>query len=133
MKKLIIGLVLAAVCGGVGITAWAKTSNGKLTTKTIGVQPANNNINNNIKSEIENYLNNKYGSDWAINLYNKNGEKWDDILENELETQFGHIYEDIIDHIIDAKESHSGLDIDIDHNYDYYDDNQYDDNDRYDD
>ena len=49
MKKLIIGLVLAAVCGGVGITAWAKTSNGKLTTKTIGVQPANNNINNNIK------------------------------------------------------------------------------------
>ncbi|EKY29781.1 hypothetical protein [Clostridium celatum] len=133
MKKLIIGLVLAAVCGGVGITAWAKTSNGKLTTKTIGVQPANNNINNNIKSEIENYLNNKYGSDWAINLYNKNGEKWDDILENELETQFGHIYEDIIDHIIDAKESHSGLDIDIDHNYDYYDDDQYDDNDRYDD
>ena len=133
MKKLIIGLVLAAVCGGVGITAWAKTSNGKLTTKTIGVQPANNNINNNIKSEIENYLNNKYGSDWAINLYNKNGEKWDDILENELETQFGHIYEDIIDHIIDAKESHSGLDIDIDHNYDYYDDDQYDDNDIYDD
>ena len=133
MKKLIIGLVLAAVCGGVGIIAWAKTSNGKLTTKTIGVQPANNNINNNIKSEIENYLNNKYGSDWAINLYNKNGEKWDDILENELETQFGHIYEDIIDHIIDAKESHSGLDIDIDHNYDYYDDDQYDDNDRYDD
>ena len=133
MKKLIIGLVLAAVCGGVGITAWAQTSNGKLTTKTIGVQPANNNINNNIKSEIENYLNNKYGSDWAINLYNKNGEKWDDILENELETQFGHIYEDIIDHIIDAKESHSGLDIDIDHNYDYYDDDQYDDNDRYDD
>ena len=133
MKKLIIGLVLAAVCGGVGITAWAKTSNGKLTTKTIGVQPANNNINNNIKSEIENYLNNKYGSDWAINLYNKNGEKWDDILENELETQFVHIYEDIIDHIIDAKESHSGLDIDIDHNYDYYDDDQYDDNDRYDD
>ena len=129
MKKLIIGLVLAAVCGGVGITAWAKTSNGKLTTKTIGVQPANNNI----KSEIENYLNNKYGSDWAINLYNKNGEKWDDILENELETQFGNIYEDIIDHIIDAKESHSGLDIDIDHNYDYYDDDQYDDNDRYDD
>lgn len=133
MKKLIIGLVLAAVCGGAGITAWAKTSNGKLTTKTIGVQPANNNINNNIKSEIENYLNNKYGSDWAINLYNKNGEKWDDILENELETQFGNIYEDIIDHIIDAKESHSGLDIDIDHNYDYYDDDQYDDNDRYDD
>ena len=133
MKKLIIGLVLAAVCGGVGITAWAKTSNGQLTTKTIGVQPANNNINNNIKSEIENYLNNKYGSDWAINLYNKNGEKWDDILENELETQFGHIYEDIIDHIIDAKESHSGLDIDIDHNYDYYDDDQYDDNDIYDD
>ena len=43
-------------------------------------------------------------------------------FKNELETQFGHIYEDIIDHIIDAKESHSGLDIDIDHNYDYYDD-----------
>ena len=119
MKKLMIGLVLTAICGGVGATAWATTNNGEINRNSVNVQP----VNNNIKSEIENYINNTYGSNWAIDLYEKNGEEWDDILENELENKFGHNYEDIIDHIIDAKEFESGLDIDNDDLYDDQDDN----------
>lgn len=127
MKKLMIGLVLTAICGGVGATAWATTNNGEINRNSVNVQP----VNNNIKSEIENYINNTYGSNWAIDLYEKNGEKWDDILENELENKFGHNYEDIIDNIIDAKEFESGLDIDNDDLYDDQDDNDdiYDDQD----
>lgn len=113
MKKLMIGLVLTAICGGVGATAWATTNN-----NAVNVQP----VNNNIKSEIENYVNNTYGSNWAIDLYEKNGSEWDDILENELENKFGHSYEDIIDNIIDAKEFESGLDVDNDDIYDDQDD-----------
>lgn len=131
MKKLMIGLVIAAVCGGVGATAWATTNNDGVNTKAVNVQP----VNNNIKLEIENYLNNKYGSNWATDLYEKNGEEWDDILENELENQFGHNYENIIDDIIDAKEIQSGLDTDDDisdnDKHDDYDDNN--DNDDHDD
>lgn len=119
MKKLMIGLVLTAICGGVGATAWATTNNGEINRNSVNVQP----VNNNIKSEIENYINNTYGSNWAIDLYEKNGEEWDDILENELENKFGHNYEDIIDNIIDAKEFESGLDIDNDDLYDDQDDN----------
>ncbi|WP_195988453.1 hypothetical protein [Clostridium sp. D53t1_180928_C8] len=118
MKKLMIGLVLTAICGGVGATAWATTNNGEINTKSVNVQP----VNNNMKSEVENYINNTYGSNWAIDLYEKNGKEWDDILENELETKFGHNYEDIIDNIIDAKEFESGLDIDNDDLYDDQDD-----------
>lgn len=151
MKKLMIGLVLTAICTGVGATVWATTSNGEINTKSVNVQP----INNDIKSEIENYLNNTYGSNWAVDLYEKNGEKWDDILENELKSKFGYNYEDIIDNIIDVKEFESGLDInnddiyddqnDIDDIYDDHDDiddiyddqddiyDDHDDNDRYDD
>ncbi len=127
MKKLMIGLVLTAICGGVGATAWATTNNGEINRNSVNVQP----VNNNIKSEIENYINNTYGSNWAIDLYEKNGEEWDDILENELENKFGHNYEDIIDNIIDAKEFESGLDIDNDDLYDDQDDNDdiYDDQD----
>lgn len=119
MKKLMIGLVLTAICGGVGATAWATTNNGEINRNSVNVQQ----VNNNIKSEIENYINNTYGSNWAIDLYEKNGEEWDDILENELENKFGHNYEDIIDNIIDAKEFESGLDIDNDDLYDDQDDN----------
>ena len=119
MKKLMIGLVLTAICAGVGATAWATTNNGEINRNSVNVQP----VNNNIKSEIENYINNTYGSNWAIDLYEKNGEEWDDILENELENKFGHNYEDIIDNIIDAKEFESGLDIDNDDLYDDQDDN----------
>ena len=119
MKKLMIGLVLTAICGGVGATAWATTNNGEINRNSVNVQP----VNNNIKSEIENYINNTYGSNWAIDLYEKNGEEWDEILENELENKFGHNYEDIIDNIIDAKEFESGLDIDNDDLYDDQDDN----------
>ncbi|MFC3904477.1 hypothetical protein [Clostridium disporicum] len=127
MKKLMIGLVLTAICAGVGATAWATTNNGEINRNSVNVQP----VNNNIKSEIENYINNTYGSNWAIDLYEKNGEEWDDILENELENKFGHNYEDIIDNIIDAKEFESGLDIDNDDLYDDQDDNDdiYDDQD----
>ena len=127
MKKLMIGLVLTAICGGVGATAWATTNNGEINRNSVNVQP----VNNNIKSEIENYINNTYGSNWAIDLYEKNGEEWDEILENELENKFGHNYEDIIDNIIDAKEFESGLDIDNDDLYDDQDDNDdiYDDQD----
>lgn len=127
MKKLMIGLVLTAICGGVGATAWATTNNGEINRNSVNVQP----VNNNIKSEIENYINNTYGSNWAIDLYEKNGEEWDDILENELENKFGHNYEDIIDNIIDAKEFESGLDIDNDDMFDDQDDNDdiYDDQD----
>lgn len=125
MKKLMIGLVLTAICGGVGATAWATTNNGEINRNSVNVQP----VNNNIKSEIENYINNTYSSNWAIDLYEKNGEEWDEILENELENKFGHNYEDIIDNIIDAKEFESGLDIDND---DLYDDQDYND-DIYDD
>ena len=119
MKKLVIGLVLATVCG-VGVTAWATTNNSGVNTKSVNVKPVNNTAVNDIKSEIENYLNNKYGTNWASNLYTKNSEEWDDILENELENQYGHNYEDIIDNIIDAKELESGLDIDDD-DYTKYD------------
>ena len=119
MKKLMIGLVLTAICGGVGATAWATTNNGEINRNSVNVQP----VNNNIKSEIENYINNTYGSNWAIDLYEKNGEEWDEILENELENKFGHNYEDIIDNIIDTKEFESGLDIDNDDLYDDQDDN----------
>ena len=127
MKKLMIGLVLTAICGGVGATAWATTNNGEINRNSVNVQP----VNNNIKSEIEKYINNTYGTNWAIDLYEKNGEEWDDILENELENKFGHNYEDIIDNIIDAKEFESGLDIDNDDLYDDQDDNDdiYDDQD----
>lgn len=127
MKKLMIGLVLTAICGGVGAIAWATTNNGEINRNSVNVQL----VNNNIKSEIENYINNTYGSNWAIDLYEKNGEEWDDILENELENKFGHNYEDIIDNIIDAKEFESGLDIDNDDLYDDQDDNDdiYDDQD----
>ena len=127
MKKLMIGLVLTAICGGVGATAWATTNNGEINRNSVNVQP----VNNNIKSEIENYINNTYGSNWAIDLYEKNGEEWDEILENELENKFGHNYEDIIDNIIVSKEFESGLDIDNDDLYDDQDDNDdiYDDQD----
>lgn len=135
MKKLMIGLVLTAICGGVGATAWAATNDNDINTKTVNVQPVNSNTINNMKSEIESYINDTYGSNWAIDLYEKNGEEWDDILENELENKFGHYYEDIIDNIIDAKEIQSGLDIDNDDIYDDIDDQDdiYDDHDDIDD
>ena len=53
----------------------------------------------------------------------KNGANWDDILESELEKQYGQKYDDIIEDIIDAKEHEAGLD--LDHNDDH-DDNDHD-------
>lgn len=135
MKKLMIGLVLTAVCG-VGVTTWAATNNRMINNDKsyVGVTPVNNTANENIevlKCEIESYINNKYGSNWVVDLYEKNGEEWDDILENELEVQFGKKYDDIIENIIELKEGELGLDKDLDDIYDKYDDN-YDFDDKYD-
>lgn len=160
MKKLIIGLTLAAVCG-VGVTTWASTNsntiksnlNSVLVTPVENTSNSNENITvntntstntnyDNVKSEIESYIESKYGSNWANDLYAKNGDNWDDILEDELEIKFGEKYDDLIDNIIDAKEKAAGLDNDDlddlydnddinDHDdiYDDHDDNDHDDHD----
>lgn len=140
MKKLMIGLVIVAVCG-VGVTTWATTNNGEFNNdkKVVNVSPVNNNSNTDskeIKTEIESYITDKYGSNWAVDLYAKYGEQWDDILEDELELKFGQKNDDIIDDIIETKEREAGLDKDLDHMYDDNDeaDDIYDDiDDTYDD
>lgn len=117
MKKLIIGLTLAAVCG-VGVTTWASTNSSEVNNnkKSVLVTPVENTSNitgtTNAKSEVENYIESKYGSNWANDLYAKNGDNWDDILEDELDVKFGETYDDLIDDIIDAKEAAAGLDKD---------------------
>ena len=121
MKKLMIGLVLTAICGGVGATAWATTNNGEINRNSVNVQP----VNNNIKSEIENYINNTYGSNWAIDLYEKNGEEWDEILEDDNDDMFDD--QDDINDIDDNDDQHDNDDINDTH----YDDHDV--NDRYDD
>lgn len=84
------------------------------------------------RDEIEKAIVAKYGSNWATDLAAKNGSNWDDILENELDKQYGIKYDDIIEDIIEAKEYELGLDFDNDH-YDFDDDyDDYDFDDHYD-
>ena len=85
------------------------------------------------RDEIVKAIESKYGTNWANDLFAKNGEAWDEILENELENQYGQKYDDVIENIIDLKEHEAGLDLDYD-DYDDFDDiNDFDDiDDHYD-
>ena len=85
------------------------------------------------RDEIVKAIESKYGTNWANDLFAKNGEAWDEILENELENQYGQKYDDLIENIIDLKEHEAGLDLDYD-DYDDFDDiNDFDDiDDHYD-
>ena len=85
------------------------------------------------RDEIIKAIESKYGTNWANDLFAKNGEAWDEILENELENQYGQKYDDVIEDIIDLKEHEAGLDLDND-DYDDIDDiNDFDDiDDHYD-
>ncbi len=75
------------------------------------------------RDEIVKAIESKYGTNWANDLFAKNGEAWDEILENELENQYGQKYDDVIEDIIDLKEHEAGLDLDHDdYDYDDYDD-----------
>lgn len=83
------------------------------------------------RDEIVKAIESKYGTNWANDLFAKNGEAWDEILENELENQYGQKYDDVIENIIDLKEHEAGLDLDND-DYDDFDDiNDFDDIDDY--
>lgn len=64
------------------------------------------------RDEIVKNIESKYGTNWASDLLAKNGSNWDDILENELELQYGEKYDDVIEDIIDDKEHESRLDYD---------------------
>ena len=123
MNKILVGLVVAGVCGA-GLTAMASSNDGGV-NKTVEVKPVNVTTEtskytggNVSTSEIENYIVNKYGSNWATDLSAKNGDKWDDILEDELEVYFGEKYDDLIDSLIERKENELDID-DLDHD-DYY-------------
>ena len=85
------------------------------------------------RDEIVKAIESKCGTNWANDLFAKNGEEWDEILENELENQYGQKYDDVIENIIDLKEHEAGLDLDYD-DYDDFDDiNDFDDiDDHYD-
>ena len=73
----------------------------------------NNYTTTNVKrDEIVKNIESKYGTNWASDLLAKNGSNWDDILENELELQYGEKYDDVIEDIIDDKEHESRLDYD---------------------
>lgn len=122
MNKILIGLVAAGVLGA-GLTVMASTNDGTY-NKTVEVKPVNtvteqsNYTGRNITStDIEQYIVSKYGESWASDLYAKNGYKWDDILENELEMHFGKKYDDLIDNVVETKEYELGLD-DYDDIYD---------------
>ena len=137
VNKILAGLVVAGVCGA-GLTAMASSNDGG-TNKTVEVKPVNTTTETSIytgenvtTSEIESYIVNKYGSNWAADLLEKNGDEWDDILENELEKQYGEKSDDIIEDIIDAKEYESGLDLEYTDNDDYYDNDHDDFDDIYD-
>ena len=47
------------------------------------------------RDEIVKAIESKYGTNWANDLFAKNGEAWDEILENELENQYGQKYDDV--------------------------------------
>lgn len=119
VNKILAGLVVAGVCGA-GLTAMASSNDGG-TNKTVEVKPVNTTTETSIytgenvtTSEIESYIVNKYGSNWAADLLEKNGDEWDDILENELEAYFGYKYDNLIDDVIEIKEN----ELDIDDLYD---------------
>lgn len=115
MNKILAGLVVAGVCGA-GLTAMASSNDG-IMNKTVEVKPVNTTVESskyaggNVNtSEIENYIVNKYGANWALDLSAKNGDEWDDLLENELESYFGEKYDDLIDNVIEKKEHDLGID-----------------------
>ena len=131
MNKILIGLVAAGVLGA-GLTVMASTNDGTY-NKTVEVKPVNTvagqsnyTVGNITSTDIEQYIVSKYGENWASDLAAKNGSNWDDILENELDKQYGIKYDDIIEDIIEAKEYELGLDFDNDH-YDFDDDCDFDD------
>lgn len=123
MNKILAGLVVAGVCGA-GLTAMASSNDGRM-NKTVEVKPVNVTTETSkytggsvSTSEIENYIVNKYGVNWASDLYAKNGNEWDDILEDELEAYFGVAYDELIDNVIEMKEIELGIDdLDDDDNY----------------
>ncbi|SCK02315.1 Uncharacterised protein [uncultured Clostridium sp.] len=122
MNKILAGLVVAGVCGA-GLTAMASSNDGGV-NKTVEVKPVNvaetsKYTGGNVSiSEIENYMVNKYGSNWAADLSAKNGDEWDDMLEDELEVYFGEKYDDLIDDVIERMEDKLDID-DFDDEDDY--------------
>lgn len=122
INKILAGLLVAGVCGA-GLTVMASSNDGSNNRKPIEVKPQNgvsetSNYNGGAVtvSEIEKYIVSKYGENWATDLSVKNGNDWDDILEDELEMYFGEKYDDLIEAVVNAKEHELGLDDLDDHN-----------------